>query len=670
MKKRILGVVIALVLCLGLLPTTALADGGPWGLLKGDTVSRQYDSLEEILEAISASDGDYTIKLLDNYTETSSGSPYQIDHICTLDLNGHALKLTNGFQLVNGGTLTLTDSSADAKGSFTVTGGQPCFTVDDSGSELNINSGICQSDAAVITANSGTVRVTGGTLAGGRGAGSAAPRTIYSYGNTGITLGGSAVITNDCDACVALYGGNLKIQDNASLTGCGGVYLFNSLKNNSTDGNVHSSLTMTGGSVEATAAGDFALTGNNLMSAGCSADITGGSLTAGDTSTAIYWPMEGALTIGGTASVTGGTGIEAKMGTITIEDSATVTGTGTYDDDFKPVNGGSVTEGSALLFSTQMYGDSASQYGTSPNLTVHLNGGTLTSTNGNAVTIYNTDNTQSQTAAIYCEDGVTLSGGAQDTGGLFRFLAPTYKGLNFSLTPSQYGGAVSDKTSLHYGSGMAAAVCMNGHGIQYEECAIYPSVAEALEAAGKAAADGGSSVIVSVCPSFGYEGGVIELPENLSKNVGLYVPENLKNLTVRPSGGDVLVKETNSSGTVYSVAPASMKPQVGAPTVAVTQSGGSYVLSASLNLPQGATLDSFFCRWYKDGVCVDPQNTEFTSSTKFTPTEPGTYTVEVWASFNWNNMTYLTPVASKAAPAPGTGSTQATQTKQNPKTGV
>lgn len=666
MKKRILGVVIALVLCLGLLPTTALADGGPLGLSKGDTVYGRYDSLEQILEAISASADNYTIKLLDDYTETS-GSPYQIDHICTLDLNGHALKLTNGFQLVNGGTLTLTDSSADAKGSFTVTGGQPCFTVNDSSAELNINSGICQSDAAVITANAGTVRVTGGTLAGGRGAGSAAPRTIYSYGNTDITLGGSAVITNDCDACVALYGGSLTIQENASLKGCGGVYLFNSLKNNSTDGNVHSSLTMTGGSVEATAAGDFALTGNNLMSAGCSADITGGSLTAGDTSTAIYWPMEGTLTIGGTASVTGGTGIEAKMGTITIEDSATVTGTGTYDDDFAPVNGDSVTEGSALLFSTQMYGGSASQYSTSPNLTVHLNGGTLKSTNGNAVTIYNTDNTQSQTAEIYCEDGVTLSGGAQDTGGLFRFLAPAYNELNFSLTPSQYGGAVSDKTSLHYGSGMAAAVCTNGHGAQYRECAIYPSVAEALEAAGKAA-DG--NVIIKVCPSFGYEGGVIELPENLSKAVGLYVPENLKNLTVRPSGGDVLVKETNSSGTVYSIAPENIKPQVGAPTVAVTQSGGSYVLSASLNLPQGATLDSFFCRWYKDGVCVDPQNTEFTSSTKFTPTEPGTYTVEVWASFNWRYWTYLTPVASKAAPALGTGSTQATQTKQNPKTGV
>lgn len=666
MKKRILGVVIALVLCLGLLPTTALADGGPWGLLIRDNVYQRFDSLGYVLQGISASaGGSYTIKLFDDYTETS-GSPYRIDRACTLDLNGHALKLTNGFQLVNGGTLTLTDSSADAKGSFTVTGGQPCFTVDDSGSELNINSGICQSDAAVITANAGTVRVTGGTLAGGMDAGSAAPRTIYSYGNTDITLGGSAVITNDCDACVALYGGNLTIQENASLTGCGGVYLFNSSKDN-TDGNVHSSLTMTGGSVEATAAGDFALTGNNLMSAGCSAKITGGSLTAGDTSTAIYWPMEGTLTIGGTASVTGGTGIEAKMGTITIEDSATVTGTGTYDDDFAPVNGDSVTEGSALLFSTQMYGGSASQYSTSPNLTVHLNGGTLKSTNGNAVTIYNTDNTQSQTAEIYCEDGVTLSGGAQDTGGLFRFLA---KGLNFSLTPSQYGGAVSAKTSLHYGSGMAAGVCTKREGALYSEYAIYPSVAEALEAAGKAAADGGSSVIVSVCPSFGYEGGVIELPENLSKAVGLYVPENLKNLTVRPSGGDVLVKATNSSGTEYSVAPENIKPQVGAPTVAVTQSGGSYVLSASLNLPQGATLDSFFCRWYKDGVCVDPQNTEFTSSTKFIPTEPGTYTVEVWASFNWSYWTYLTPVASKAAPALGTGSTQATQTKQNPKTGV
>lgn len=76
MKKRILGVVIALVLCLGLLPTTALADGGPWGLLKGDTVYGRYDSLEQILEAISASADNYTIKLLDDYTETSSGSPY------------------------------------------------------------------------------------------------------------------------------------------------------------------------------------------------------------------------------------------------------------------------------------------------------------------------------------------------------------------------------------------------------------------------------------------------------------------------------------------------------------------------------------------------------------------------------------------------------------------
>lgn len=76
------------------------------------------------------------------------------------------------------------------------------------------------------------------------------------------------------------------------------------------------------------------------------------------------------------------------MGTITIEDQAVITGTGAWNED-KPENGGSSPEGSALLLSTQMYGQNAGQYITSPNLNVQLKGGSLVSTTGNAVTVYN-----------------------------------------------------------------------------------------------------------------------------------------------------------------------------------------------------------------------------------------------------------------------------------------
>ena len=68
--------------------------------------------------------------------------------------------------------------------------------------------------------------------------------------------------------------------------------------------------------------------------------ITGGSLSAPADCTAIYWPMEGTLTIGGNATVTGGTAIEAKMGTITIKDQAVITGTGDWNEN-EPENGGS-----------------------------------------------------------------------------------------------------------------------------------------------------------------------------------------------------------------------------------------------------------------------------------------------------------------------------------------
>ena len=182
------------------------------------------------------------------------------------------------------------------------------------------------------------------------------------------------------------------------------MILFNNPGDNQ-ETSVHATLTMTGGTIEATTG--FALAGNNTQSAQCNATITGGTLRQTGGETCIYWPMEGTLTIGGDAVVEGATGIEAKMGTINIQDDATIRGTGEYLEQ-KPFDGGSEAEGSALLVSAEMYGANEGQYITSPDIKVNITGGMLESQHGNAVTTYITEDTSEQAAAVTIEN-VTLT---------------------------------------------------------------------------------------------------------------------------------------------------------------------------------------------------------------------------------------------------------------------
>ena len=137
---------------------------------------------------------------------------------------------------------------------------------------------------------------------------------------------------------------------------------------------------MTGGTVTATT---LTLSGNNTKSAGTMATISDGVITSSD-KTAIYWPMAGTLTITG-GQITGGTGIEAKLGTINISDDAIIIGTGDYKEDV-PMNGGSSPEGSTLLLSAHMY----TSYDNNNDLAVNITGGQFPSRNGNAVTLYDT----------------------------------------------------------------------------------------------------------------------------------------------------------------------------------------------------------------------------------------------------------------------------------------
>ena len=124
---------------------------------------------------------------------------------------------------------------------------------------------------------------------------------------------------------ITTYGGEVTV-DGAEMTADGyGILTFNSFHaffstpdsraNTDNDKNISPTVTIENGSV--IKAGVSAISANNLLSAGTNVTINGGTLTVDEKNTAIYWPMEGTLEING-GHIEGGTGIEARMGTILV----------------------------------------------------------------------------------------------------------------------------------------------------------------------------------------------------------------------------------------------------------------------------------------------------------------------------------------------------------------
>ena len=615
MKKRLLAGLMAMCLVLTLLPASALAVDGSTEQTDSSVAKvgeLYYDSLAD---AVAAIDTEGTVELVadttvDRVVEIGSGKAV------TLDLGSYKLTpsetCSSGKVLKNSGTLTIT---ADDGGAIDVTYKGTTWHAIENRGNLTITGGqIIGCYQAIQSTGSGTtVKISGGEISS---------TEIYSntdgavnvYMGT-VEISGDAKITG-ANTAVQIKGGSLTISDNAVLSGKFGVTLFNDAQDNEY-GKTPASLKMTGGTIEATSG--FALSGNNLQSAGCSAEITSGSLQQTSGETCIYWPMEGTLTIGGDAVVEGGSGIEVRMGTVTIQDGATILGTGAYLDD-TPVSGQSQADGSAILISTEMYGDGENQFDESPDITVNIAGGKLESSNGNAVTVYNLETTEKQEAKVNITDG-ELQAASGKAAVQVNMMEDCQTELTTTGTGENAIQTSGSSTTVTVSEDASQALVGQGSASSY-----YTDVNDALENVSASSENPATVYLLDNAEVTVTEGMTLVTPDAVS-------------LTVRPEEGKVIEKvENQEDGTIsYKVVEASdstLQP----PTVSLTADktsayvGDSITLTASAVSAEGATITY---SWYKDG-----QKISGATASTLTVTSSGIYTVVVTAQKTVNNNVY------------------------------
>ena len=564
-----------------------------------------YPTLTEAFAA--AKDGD-VLRLLEN-AEVSQ--PILLTKNVTLDTNGFTVSAAAGFKgnfmFTNRGTFNIV-GSGKIDGSV---GTYPLIMINNTGGAvLNIQSSEITGQGVVQNVG-GIVNITGGTLTA-----SARNTVLSQFGEVHIGASAHLMAAGEGKSAVQLIGAKMTLSGDAVLSGNGDV--FNSNRNE--EGTVSAQVEITGGRIETK---DFPVSGNNQESAGAEVAITGGSLKNISGGTAIYWPMEGQLTIGGNAVIEGGTGIEAKMGTITIKDNAVITGSGEWKEE-KPQNGGANPEGSAFLGSAQMYDGCIND----SSLVVNILGGTLKSVNGNAVTIYNTEEKSDVRADI------SVTGGSlQPAAGKGAVKVITSGDNTTRFDPDKKTlDTMKSNTTVKVAKDVAAAATDRDGKTTY-----YNTVEEAL---GSNTEDGNIHIYIN-------ENSSVKQEALEGENVILTVAPGVV-LEVTSGIDGMIVKETvhEDGSKTYELVNAE---ELSAPkNVTVTADCKTVHIGKKIRLKASAEHDTkqvnYLYRWYKDGALLNGA-----VSAELEVTESGNYAVEVFAVLEKDGTT-LTSLGAKSDP--------------------
>ena len=393
-SKRVLSIVLAVAMIIGLFPIAAFAE-------EATETSGQSDIT--LQDKINNAESGATI-ILDSDVEIESLT-FAEDKNITLDLGKHTLTVTSGTDvtdqignlkagILNKGTLTITNGTIRGKAAANLLVNQGSITLTDNVSVEK-------------TAESGnTVVNLGGTVV------SAADITVTTGS---FEINEQSNITYDA---LVTYGGIVTINggDIVSQNGCA-FTVFNRGYNNESEG---SNVTINGGSLKA---GIFVLSTNNVLSGGntpSNVTINGGSFTTTGNATAIYWPSAGTLTVGTingdnsavTITANAGSAIEVCSGTL-IVNSGTLKGSDSNDALNKSLemasqyrkHSGCAGVGDAIT----VIAHRGAGYNTAA-LNVVINGGIFNSSDNYAVRYF--DCNQVESASQIAQDvDVTINGG-------------------------------------------------------------------------------------------------------------------------------------------------------------------------------------------------------------------------------------------------------------------
>ncbi|MDD6189713.1 MAG: InlB B-repeat-containing protein [Clostridiales bacterium] len=394
MKKRLLSIILALALCLGLLPATALATTGSITYLDKDGVEQTYTGEYTVVENYNGSTpvkwgaaGKTTWYVVNSNVNISVTAGYAVEaygdlHLilmdnCTLTTgpiqNNSSLTIyaqSTGKDTM--GTLTATGSLYRAaienfapQNSITINGGNIQATGGNGGANEAGGAGIGGHGAIGSTAgySGGTITINGGNIQATGGDGGA--NGFADYGGAGIGGGGGK--TSGGGGCITINGGTVIATGGSGAAGIGG-----GANGAGTSRIGDRTITITGGNVTANGGKYGAGIGGGNQGAGScdggSINIIGGTVNAngGNDAAGIGGGKNGAggnITISGTADVTaqggnaggnggGGAGIGggyySNGGTINIS-GGKVTATG--GSDSAGIGGGFQAEGGTINIS-------------------------------------------------------------------------------------------------------------------------------------------------------------------------------------------------------------------------------------------------------------------------------------------------------------------------------